>query len=153
MDRFQFKCLTSGDFKDFFIEFYTSIWTPPSQASSSASSTTKEKSGGKKDKSAKLKEEAVYKLKTIKWDDFFNTKGMPADPAPSFDNVLANAAQDLSKQWIKLEEETTSASAAAPASAASSAPVSVSKQLAQSKKEVEVRHATYYKGIEPKRQP
>lgn len=87
--------------------------------------------------SAKIKEEAINKLKTIKWDDYFNTKGMPADPVPSFDNVLANAAQDLSKQWIKLEEETTSASASAM-----SAPVSVSKQLAQSKKEVEVRHTT-----------
>lgn len=138
LNRFQFKCLTSGDFKDFFIEFYTSIWTPPSLSSSSASSTTKEKSSKKADKSAKLKEEAINKLKTIKWDDFFNTKGMPADPVPSFDNVLASAAQDLSKQWIKLEEETTSATAAASGSAA---PVSVSKQLAQSKKEVEVRHA------------
>ena len=65
---------------------------------------------------------------------------MPADPVPSFDNVLANAAQDISKQWIKLEEETTSASASASASG-SAAPVSVSKQLAQSKKDVEVCHA------------
>ena len=138
MNRFQFKCLTSGDFKDFFIEFYTSIWTPPSlSSSSSATSTTKEKSSNKGDKSTKLKEEAINKLKTIKWDDFFNTKGMPADPVPSFDNVLSNAAQDLSKQWIKLEEETTSASAP-------SAPVSVSKQLAQSKKDVEVRHVSVY---------
>jgi hypothetical protein len=138
LNRFQFKCLTSGDFKDFFIEFYTSIWTPPSlSSSSSASSTTKEKGSKKADKSVKLREEAGNKLKTINWDDFFNTKGMPADPVPSFDNVLANAAQDLSKQWIKLEEETSSASAAAP-----SAPVSVPKQLAQSKKEVEVREVS-----------
>ena len=80
-----------------------------------------------------MKEEVVSKLKNIKWDDLFYTKGMPADPVPNFDNLLANAAEDLAKQWINLEKETASASASV------SAPVSVSKQLAQSKKELEVR--------------
>ena len=135
MNRFQYKCLSTGDFKDFFIEFYTSIWQPPSLSSSSSASSTSlndKKTTKKEDKSVKPKEDAIDRLKSIKWDDFFYTKGMPADPVPNFDNLLANAADDLAKQWINLEKESAAASASV------SAPVSVSKQLAQSKKEMEV---------------
>lgn len=103
-------------------------------SSSSASSTSlnDKKTTKKEDKSVKLKEDAANKLKNIKWDEFFYTKGMPADPVPNFDNLLANAAEDLAKQWINLEKESAGASTSV------SAPVSVSKQLAQSKKEMEV---------------
>ena len=134
LNRFQYKCLTSGDFKDFFIEFYTTIWKPPSLSSSSSASSISlaDKNILKKEEAVKSKEEVVAKLQNINWDEFFYTKGMPADPVPNFDNVLANAAEDLAKQWINLEKETASASASV------AAPVSVSKQLAQSKKELEV---------------
>lgn len=104
-----------------------------SSSSSASSKSPNEKKNIKKEgSSVKSKEDALNKLKNIKWDEFFYTKGMPADPVPNFDNLLANAAEDLAKQWINLEKESAAASASV------SAPVSVSKQLAQSKKEMEV---------------
>ena len=50
-----------------------------------------------------MRKDAVEKLKSIPWYDLFHSKGMPADPVPSFENVLATAAESLALKWISYE--------------------------------------------------
>ena len=165
--RFKFSTVTSGDFQDFFIEFFTSIWDPLSSSSLKETMTDKwvgeegeiqegiivgtdmsrndisngfvsisdtvdsisgiavetgitvvkyitelisppsspKSSKIKKNQldSTRLREEAKMKLSGISWCDLFHSKGMPLDPIPSFDNILAEAAEALALKWIKYE--------------------------------------------------
>jgi hypothetical protein len=139
--RFKFKTVTSGDFKDFFIEFFTTTWDPlPSIPSTlnldsswegesfqqqadkeTSAESTSEKGGATVVKyftdllSTRLKKEAFAKLAGIRWTELFHTKGMPADPVPSFDNSLTDAAEALAKKWIALEGKTSKDSSGAKA--------------------------------------
>jgi hypothetical protein len=155
--RFKFKTVTSGDFKDFFIEFFTTTWDPlPSIPSTlnldsswegesfqqqadketsaestsekagatvvkyftdllSTDATTPEQEEKNKEGGASLKKEAFAKLAGIRWTELFHTKGMPADPVPSFDNSLTDAAEALAKKWIALEGKTSKDSSGAKA--------------------------------------
>ena len=89
--------MTTGDFKDFFIEFFLSIWDPL------ATDVKKSKVEISKKDSTRMRKEAVEKLKSIPWYDLFHSKGMPADPVPSFQNDLATAAEALALLWISYE--------------------------------------------------
>lgn len=55
---------------------------------------------------AKQRQETIAKVNAIQWTDLFHSKGMPADPTPSFDNSLTDAAEALANAWISLEGKT-----------------------------------------------
>lgn len=161
--RFKFKTVTSGDFKDFFIEFFTTAWDPLSSSASStinldsswggesfklqadketSAESTSEKAGEtvvkyftdllatpeqeakNKEDAARQKQEAIAKLAGIKWTELFHSKGMPADPVPSFDNSLTDAAEALAKKWIALEGKSSKDSSGSKADLEVSGPTS-----------------------------
>lgn len=72
------------------------VWDPLSDPSISEKNRTKEES-------TKLRREAMTKLGDIKWSYLLLSKGLPADPVPSFENTLSVAAESLAQQWIALE--------------------------------------------------
>ena len=78
------------------VKYITELISPPSSPKSSKI---------KKNQldSTRLREEAKMKLSGISWCDLFHSKGMPLDPIPSFDNILAEAAEALALKWIKYE--------------------------------------------------
>ena len=45
----------------------------------------------------------MAKLGDIEWSPLLLSKGLPADPVPSFENTLSVAAESLAHQWIALE--------------------------------------------------
>ena len=156
--------MTSGDFKDFFIEFFTNTWEPlPSSPSTSnldaswegesfqqqtdketSAESTSEKAGASvikyftdllsadaknDEEGARLKQEAVAKLSGIKWTELLHSKGMPADPVPSFDNSLTDAAEALANKWIASEGKTSKDSVGSKADLEVSEAIAISRSI------------------------
>jgi hypothetical protein len=95
----------------------------------STDATTPEQDKKNKEEGARLKKEVVAKLAGIKWAELFHTKGMPADPVPSFDNSLTDAAEALANKWIALEEKTSKDSSGSKADLEVSNPAPVSRTI------------------------
>lgn len=74
LQKFKFSTVTSGEFRDTFVEFVASA-----EGSSPA---------------------LVSTVSSLDWDDLFLSKGLPKYPTPDFSNSLAQVAEALAAKWI-----------------------------------------------------
>eukprot|EP01035_Chromulina_nebulosa_P021569 gene21569-27927_t len=98
IERYKFSTITSGEFKDFFIQYFTSLAANQSLTNSSSYKY----------------DELVNKLATIDWDTWLLSTGLPP-VTPDFSNDLSKQADDLSNKWIEADATGEIASAIATA--------------------------------------
>lgn len=91
IQKFKFGTLTSGDFKDFFIEFFNKT-TPP------------------------VTTEVANTLSNLNWQTLFHAPGMPEN-ITDFSNSLSEASEKLAQEWIQSSKNNSSPSSSSAAAA------------------------------------
>jgi hypothetical protein len=110
--------VTTGEFRDHFVNVMTQRLTPPNEADTSSSSITnsagkKKKNKGKSpkgdDKNSFAQNEAntqlLQTINALDWDDLFLSKGFPKYSI-DFKNSLSLTAKVLARHWYEISKET-----------------------------------------------
>eukprot|EP00599_Poterioochromonas_sp_BG-1_P002198 CAMPEP_0173144564 /NCGR_PEP_ID=MMETSP1105-20130129/7301_1 /TAXON_ID=2985 /ORGANISM="Ochromonas sp., Strain BG-1" /LENGTH=888 /DNA_ID=CAMNT_0014058255 /DNA_START=71 /DNA_END=2737 /DNA_ORIENTATION=- len=113
IQEFKFKSVTTGEFRDHFVQVLTNKLT--GETADPAVTTSAQKKKKKKNNnnntntaSAEISEanqQILEKLKALDWDALFLTKGFPTYPI-DFKNSLSIAAKVLARHWIGIAQET-----------------------------------------------
>jgi hypothetical protein len=92
MRRFKYKTVSSGEFRDCFVQFMESEGLHP------------------------LGSDNGTFIDSINWDELFHSPGMPRHTAPDFSNRFLTEAQELAQGWISFASTSTSTLAAGSSS-------------------------------------
>lgn len=121
IDKFKFGTTTTGDFRDLFIQFISTLPTKPDTATIKSSHASPDRSAilgagkvatpknstapsSKKDGATPVISASAHKLvQAIDWDKLFLSPGLP-ELVPDFSNSLSAVALSLAKKWIQYSE-------------------------------------------------
>jgi hypothetical protein len=108
LNRFKFKTVTSGEFRDTFVSFVKDTLGQP-EVDATVDNNKPKKKGKRKGKSelhtpnlAEISPEnqaILDKVDALNWEQLFLCEGMPTF-VPNFENSLSAVAQELAQKWI-----------------------------------------------------